>query len=84
MVSTGISQQVKTHSSSPQSSSAGQRRKPVLSCSKPRFAFMFQDKGGCRGSPLEGTIQSRMAPLRLFVSSDLALEAPFWSFEQRC
>jgi hypothetical protein len=39
---------------------------------------MLRASGGVRACP-EGTIQSRIGPLRLFVSSDLALDTPFWS-----
>jgi hypothetical protein len=37
---------------------------------------MFRARGGLRHCP-RGVIQSSIGPLRLFVSSDLALETPF-------
>ena len=65
-----------TYSRSDQSTPAGQRSEPVTSWLKPLSVFTFRAIGGMRGSP--GFVsQSIMAPLRLLVSSDLALDAPF-------
>lgn len=67
------------YSGSDQSMSAGHKRAPVLSWLNPRSILTLRAIGGCRYWP-RGTIQSRIAPLRAFVSSDLALETPFWSY----
>lgn len=61
-----------------QSSPVGQRSAPVRSWLNPRSTLTFRAMGGVRACPF-GVIQSRIAPLRLFVSSPLAPEAPFLS-----
>lgn len=66
-----------THPQSDQSTPVGQRRAPVTLWLKPRSIFTLRVIGGTRGSP-RGTSQSIIADFKLFVSSDLALEAPFW------
>ena len=65
-----------TYTLSDQSTPAGQRRAPVTWWLKPRSTFTFRAIGGIRGS-LGGDSQSIIADFRLFVSSDLALDAPF-------
>lgn len=67
----------KTHSESPQSIPVGHSKAPVTSWLKPRSSFLFRHNGGLSVPP-RGVIQSIIAPLRLLVSSDLALLTPFW------
>jgi hypothetical protein len=59
-----------------QSCPAGQSNEPVRSWWKPRSTLTLRERGGLRDWP-RGVIQSRIGPLRLFVSSDRALETPF-------
>lgn len=68
-----------TYSGFFQSSPAGQSNAPVHSWWNPRLILTFRDRGGFRDCP-RGTIQSRTALFKLFVLSDLALEAPFWTW----
>lgn len=67
---------------SDQSNPAGHNKAPVLSWWKPRPILTLRANGGSRG-PSGGAIQSIITPLRLLVSSDLALEAPFCIFALR-
>ena len=39
----------------------------------------FRERGGSNGVS-RGVIQSKTTPFKLLVSSDLALEIPFWIF----
>lgn len=64
---------------SDQSTPAGHSKAPVVWWWNPRSSLTFRWIGGLSDWP-RGTIQSRIALLRLFVSSDLAWEAPFWTF----
>ena len=61
-----------------QSKLAGHKSAPVRSWWNPRSIFMLRAKGRFKNCPCR-VIQLRMAPFRLLVSSDLALEAHFWS-----
>lgn len=72
-----------TYSKSDQSTPAGQRSAPVTSWLNPLSVLILRAIGGRRGSP-GGESQSIMADLRLFVSSDLAPEAPFCSCGKKC
>jgi hypothetical protein len=65
-----------TYSGFDQSMSLGQRRAPVASWLNPRPNLTLQAIGGDRDCSF-GVIQGMMALLRLFVSSDLAQDAPF-------
>ena len=65
-----------------QSNPTGQSNAPVRSWWKPRSILILRPSGGLRDWP-RGVIQSNTGPLILFVSSDRALETPFWSFEQK-
>lgn len=64
-----------TYSSSVQSRPAGHNRAPVLSWWNPRSLLTLRERAGEMLWP-GGAIQSMMALLRLFVSSDLAHETP--------
>lgn len=66
-----------TNSVFSQSIPAGHRSAPVTGWWKPRVDLTFRNKGGFKDSP-RGQIHSSTAPFRLFVSSDLAEEMPFW------
>ena len=68
-----------THLESFQSRPAGQRRKPVTGWWNPRFVLTLREMDGCK-TPSRGVIQSTTTPFRLFVSSDLAPETPFWIY----
>ena len=68
-----------TYSGFFQSSPAGQSNAPVTSWLKPRPVLEFREMGGTKGSP-GGIIQSMIADFKLLVSSDLALDTPFWSW----
>jgi hypothetical protein len=67
-----------TYSGSFQSAPAGQRSAPVALWWKPRFVLTLRERGGFSGTS-RGVNQSSTAPFILFVSSDLALETPFWT-----
>ena len=67
------------YSSSLQSRPAGQRSRPVTGWWKPLFVLTFRDRGGSKGAS-RGVIQSTTMPFKLLVSSDLAVDTPFWSF----
>ena len=73
-----------THSWSDQSIPVGQSNFPVISWLNPRTCLSFRPIGGETISPA-GTSQSTIADLRLFVSSERALDAPFcnWQLEKR-
>ena len=64
------------YSRSDQSTPTGQRSAPVTSWLNPLSVLILRAIGGRRGS-LGGQSQSTIADFRLFVSSDLAPEAPF-------
>jgi hypothetical protein len=68
-----------TYSELDQSRPAGQSNAPVRSWWKPRSTFTLRARGGMRFCPF-GVIQSRTLPLRLFVSSPLAPDAPLVSW----
>jgi hypothetical protein len=68
-----------THLKSFQSRPAGQSRDPVTGWWNPRFVLTLREIDGCK-TPSRGVIQSTTTPFRLFVSSDLALETPFWIY----
>ena len=68
---------IRTHSGSFQSKPAGQRRFPVTEWWKPLFVLTFQARGGSKGASL-GVIHSKTTPFKLFVSSDLEVDIPFW------
>ena len=70
---------IRTHSESFQSKPAGQRRLPVTEWWKPLFSLTFRVRGGSKGASL-GVIHSKTTPFKLFVSSDLAVEMPFWIY----
>lgn len=70
----------KSYSGSDQSIPAGQSKAPVRSWWNPRSTLTFLARGGWRVCPA-GVIQSRTGPFRLLVSSDLALDTPFWIFK---
>ena len=70
-----------TYSWSAQSNPAGQSRYPVRSCRKPRSDLLLRDRGGISACPV-GVIQSMMTLFKLFVSSDLALDIPFCTFQK--
>jgi len=70
----------RTHSGSFQSKPAGQRRFPVTEWWKPLFVLTFRVRGGSKGASL-GVIHSKTTPFKLFVSSDLAVEMPFWIYK---
>ena len=65
-----------SHWGSFQSRPAGQRSAPVTGWLKPRFVLTLRESGGFNGLS-RGAIQSSTTPLRLLVSSDLALDMPF-------
>jgi len=65
-----------------QSNPAGQSSAPVRSWWKPRSILTLRARGGISDCP-RGVIQSRMGPLRLFVSSALAEETPFCIFQEQ-
>jgi len=67
---------------SDQSIPAGQSRAPVRSWWNPRSILTFRARGGVRDWP-DGTIQSRILPFKLFVSSERELDTPFWSYEKK-
>jgi hypothetical protein len=69
------------YSRSFQSAPAGQRSAPVALWWKPRFVLTLRERGGFSGTS-RGVIHSSTAPFILFVSSDLALEAPFWTWNR--
>lgn len=64
-----------------QSKPAGHIKAPVRSCRNPRSVLTLLASGGVKGWPL-GVIQSRIGPLRLFVSSARAPETPFCILKQ--
>ena len=66
-----------TNSVSFQSRPAGQRSAPVAGWWKPRFVLTFRERGGSKGVS-RPAIHSRITPFKLLVSSDLALDTPFW------
>lgn len=68
-----------TYSELDHSRPAGQSNAPVRSWWKPRSTFTLRARGGTRLCPF-GVIQSRTLPLRLFVSSPLAPDAPLVSW----
>jgi hypothetical protein len=68
-----------TYSALFQSRSAGHSKAPVRSWWNPRSVFTLRTSGGFNCCPW-GAIQSRTAPFKLLVSSDLAPEAPFWIY----
>ena len=70
----------RTHFGSFQSKPAGQRRLPVTEWWKPLFVLTFRVRGGSKGASL-GVIHSKTTPFKLFVSSDLAVEMPFWIYK---
>ena len=70
-----------TDSELAQSKPAGHKSAPVHSWWNPLSILTFRANGGLRFWPW-GVIQSRTTPFKLFVSSDLALEAPFCIFSQ--
>jgi len=70
----------RAHSVSFQSKPAGQRRALVTGWWKPLFVLTFWERCGTKGVSLE-IIQSRTTPFKLLVSSDLALDIPFWIFD---
>ena len=70
-----------THLESFQSRPAGQRREPVTGWWNPRFILTLREMDGCK-TPSLGVIQSKTTPFRLFVSSDLAPETPFWIYNK--
>jgi len=65
-----------THSGTPQSRPAGQRRAPVTGWWNPRSVLTLRERAGCK-TPSRGLIQSTTTPFRLFVSSERAPEIPF-------
>ena len=67
------------NSASFQSRLAGQRSDPVTGWWKPRVVLTFRLRGGTKGESW-GVIQSTTTPFKLLVSSDLALDIPFWIF----
>ena len=75
-------QNAASYSALDQSIPAGHRRAPVRLWWYPRSILTLRARGGVKTWP-EGTIQSRMGPFRLLVSSDLAPETPFWSYDKR-
>ena len=70
-----------TYSTLDQFKLAGHNSAPVRSWWNPRPLLMLHAKGGLRGWP-RGVIQSRTALFKLFVSSDQALDAPFWIYNR--
>ena len=68
---------IRTHSGLFQSKPAGQRRFPVTEWWKPLFVLTFRARGGSKGASL-GVIHSKTTPFKLFVSSDLEVDMPFW------
>lgn len=64
---------------SDQSTPAGHRSAPVISCRKPRFSFLFRWRGGISGWP-GGRSQSMIADFKLFVSSERAFDVPCCSW----
>ena len=65
-----------TYSKSFQSKPAGQRSAPVAGWWYSWFTLTLQERGRFNVTS-QGVIQSRTAPFKLLVSSDLALETPF-------
>ena len=59
----------------------GQRSHPVTEWWKPQFILKFCEMCGFNAEPLS-VIQSNTMPFRLLVSSDCALDTPFWIFEE--
>jgi len=59
----------------------GQRSCPVTGWWKPWFVLTFCKRCGFNAEPLS-VIQSNTTPFRLLVSSDHALDTPFWIFEK--
>lgn len=68
-----------THSGSDQSSSTGQSNAPVRSWWNPRSILTLRARSG-RSGWSGGVIQSMMGLFKLLVSSDLALDTPFWIY----
>jgi hypothetical protein len=68
-----------TYSALFQSRSAGHSKAPVRSWWNPWSVFTLRTSGEFNCCP-GGAIQSRTAPFKLLVSSDLAPEAPFWIY----
>lgn len=66
-----------SYSGSDQSSSTGQRSEPVRSWWNPRSILIWRERDGRRGWS-RGVIQSMIGPFKLLVSSDRALDIPFW------
>jgi len=77
LVSNGREQN-RTYSASSQSRSAGQSSAPVTGWLKPRLVLTLRLSGGFKATS-RGVIHSRTVPFKDLVSSDLALEIPFWS-----
>ena len=60
---------------------AGQRSRPVTGWWKPQFVLTFHERCGFNAEPLL-VIQFNTTSFRLLVSSDRALNTPFWIFEE--
>lgn len=72
----------RTHSGSFQSTPAGQSSDPIALWWNPWVVLTLWARGGFSATS-RGVTQSNTAPFILFMSSDLALETPFWICNRR-